>query len=207
MAPTKESLWTKGLPFGLVVLGCVIVAAWWFVSSGTRLKERIPGEDRADTGAGSVGGTGKWEGKLLKGNGVAPTNFSGVWPWFRGPDLNAISSEKVPLAKSWPENGPKVLWKTEVGEGFAAAAIWKGRVFFIDYDQKAQADALRCLSLADGQEIWRYSYPSIVKSSHGKSRTIPAVTDKWVISLGPKCQVLCVDPQSGDFRWQMNLVR
>ena len=29
-----------------------------------------------------------------------------------------------------------------------------------------QADALRCLSLADGKEIWRYSYPVKVKGKN-----------------------------------------
>ena len=82
-----------------------------------------------------------------------------------------------------------------------------GRAYVLDYDQTARRDVLRCLSLADGQEIWNRSYPIEVKRNHGMSRTVPTVTDKYVVTLGPKCQVLCVDAQSGDYRWGIDLVR
>jgi outer membrane protein assembly factor BamB len=39
------------------------------------------------------------------------------------------------------------------------------------------------------------------------SRTVPAVTDKYVVTIGPKCHVMCVDAVSGDFRWGIDLVR
>ena len=203
----KQNVLAKILPAALAVVGGVLLLLWWQGGSGKVVTERIKGQDRTDVGGSSNALAGKWEGKLIPGTGVAPTGFAGTWPWFRGPNLNAISTENFPLAKSWPEGGPKVLWKIDVGEGFAAAAIWKGRVFLTDYDHTGQADALRCLSLADGQEIWRYTYPARVKRNHGMSRTIPAVTDKFTISLGPKCNVICVDTLTGELRWQMDLVR
>ena len=63
----------------------------------------------------------------------------------------------------------------------------------MDYDREKKQDAVRCLSLADGKEIWRYSYPVAVKRNHGMSRTMPAVTDKYVVGHGPKCHVACLD--------------
>jgi outer membrane protein assembly factor BamB len=80
-------------------------------------------------------------------------------------------------------------------------------LYLTDYDHTGQADALRCLSLADGQEIWRYTYPVKVKRNHGMSRTIPAVTEKYAVSLGPKCHLICVDAKSGELRWKKDLVR
>ena len=94
-----------------------------------------------------------------------------------------------------------------MGEGYAGAAIRSGRVYVLDYDQENHADALRCLSLADGQEIWRYTYPVKVKRNHGMSRTVPAVSEQSVVSLGPKCHVLCLDAVSGQLRWMIDLVR
>jgi outer membrane protein assembly factor BamB len=129
-----------------------------------------------------------------------------VWPGFRGADLSNISREGKPLARTWPADGPPALWKLEVGEGFAAAAIWKGRVYFTDYDHKGQSDALRCHSLADGAELWRYAYPVRVKRNHGMSRTIPFVNGQVVVSLGPKCHLICVDAASGELRWKADLV-
>ena len=77
----------------------------------------------------------------------------------------------------------------------------------MDYDRDKKQDALRCLSLADGREIWRYAYPVSVKRNHGMSRTVPAVTDKLVVAMGPKCHVVCLDPATGELRWGLDLVR
>jgi outer membrane protein assembly factor BamB len=100
-----------------------------------------------------------------------------------------------------------VFWSIELGEGHAGAAVRDGRVFVLDYDRNASADALRCFSLADGREIWRFSYPDAVKRNHGMSRTVPAVTDKFVVALGPKCHVSCLDPISGKAYWLIDLTR
>jgi outer membrane protein assembly factor BamB len=47
-------------------------------------------------------------------------------------------------------------------------------------------DVMRCFRLADGRELWRFLYPVRVKRFHGMSRTVPAVTEKYVVSLGPQ---------------------
>ena len=54
--------------------------------------------------------------------------------------------EKVTLARTWPAEGPRVLWSVDVGEGYAGAAVLEGRVYLLDYDQDKQADVVRCLS-------------------------------------------------------------
>jgi len=77
----------------------------------------------------------------------------------------------------------------------------------MDYDREAQMDALRCLSLADGREIWRFTYPVSVKRNHGMSRTVPALAGDCVIALGPKCHVTCLDSMTGEFKWMLDLVK
>ena len=133
-------------------------------------------------------------------------NLPGDWPGFRGPKRDNCASVGPAWSKPWPASGPTMIWQVNVGEGYAGAAVHNGRVYLLDYDQAAQADALRCFSLADGREVWRASYPVSVKRNHGMSRTIPAVTDKYVVSLGPKCNVLCADAKTGAVKWRMNLV-
>jgi outer membrane protein assembly factor BamB len=81
-----------------------------------------------------------------------------------------------------------------------------GRVYVLDYDQQAAADTMRCLSLDDGREIWRNSYPVVIPRHHGMSRTIPAVIGKYVISMGPKCHVACWDVETGKCHWLLDLV-
>lgn len=67
------------------------------------------------------------------------------------------------------------------------------------------SDVMRCISLADGTEIWRLAYPVKVKRNHGMSRTVPAVTDDYVVSIGPKCHVLCLDARTGQPVWGIDL--
>jgi outer membrane protein assembly factor BamB len=143
---------------------------------------------------------------LTTSDGTA-ADLPGAWPGFRGPNRDAISPDDTPLADSWTAGQPKSLWTVDVGEGYAGAAVLNGRVYLMDYDRTAQTDALRCLSLADGREIWRFSYPLAVKRNHGMSRTVPAVTGKFVVSLGPKCHVSCLDAVTGKFQWGIDLVR
>lgn len=143
---------------------------------------------------------------LTLGPGVA-ADLPGSWPGFRGSNRDAVAADPTSLADSWPAAGPHKLWSIDVGEGYAGAAVLNGRVYLMDYDREAQTDALRCLSLADGREIWRFSYPLPVKRNHGMSRTVPAVTPTHVVALGPKCQVCCLDAVTGETRWVIDLVR
>lgn len=128
------------------------------------------------------------------------------WPQFRGPDRNAISQE-TGLSRHWPDAGPKVLWSVDVCAGYAAPAVYDGRVYFNDYDRDAKEWQVRCVSLADGKEQWRYSYKKRIRSNHGITRTMPAVDGKYVFSLDPKCMLHCLDAESGSELWQKNLVR
>jgi outer membrane protein assembly factor BamB len=136
-----------------------------------------------------------------------PTADRGNWPGFRGPNRDGIVPESVPLAERWPEAGPPVLWTVAVGDGHAGPAVFRGSVVVLDYDETAKADTLVCLSLADGREVWRRSYPVLTKRNHGMSRTVPAVTDDCIVTMGPQCHVMCVDRVSGDYRWGLDLVR
>lgn len=128
------------------------------------------------------------------------------WPYFRGTDYSNIVTSKVALAKSWPEGGPPKLWEIELGEGYAGPAVWKGVFYISDYDEEKQGDALRAFSMDDGKEIWRRFYKNPIKANHGYSRTVPAVNEDFVVSIGPACHVLCVSRETGDFRWGIDMV-
>jgi outer membrane protein assembly factor BamB len=198
----NTSFFNRFLPIVAAGIGIVLIAVWWFPRRP--LPERVPGTDLADASSGT--NAVRLEGKLIKSNGV-PSEITGSWPRFRGPGLDGISPDKTPLSKAWPKDGPGKLWTIDVGEGFAGAAIFKGRAYLMDYDRDRQCDAIRCLSMNDGAELWRFTYPSKVKRNHGMSRTIPAITDKYLIGLGPKCVVTCLDPLTGEFKWMLDLVK
>ena len=110
------------------------------------------------------------------------------------------------LARSWPMDGLRVLWELEAGEGHSGAAVRNGCVYMMDYDRDLHEDIIRCLSLDTGEEIWRYTYYVKVKRNHGMSRTVPAVNDEYVVALGPKCHVHCLDAMTGALFFPLSLV-
>lgn len=138
------------------------------------------------------------------GTGVAAA-LTGSWPQFRGAMRDNIAVTTGTLLRAWPEGGPKVLWKIPVGEGYAGPAIHKGKVYLLDYDRDTTSEAIRCLSLADGREIWRTAYPMVIKRNHGMTRTVPAVTDQFVVTMSPRCIVYCCDALSGRVIWKKDL--
>jgi len=129
----------------------------------------------------------------------------GEWPRFRGIDFDNINKDTTPLAESWDTSGPEIVWRTTLGEGYSGPFISNGRVYILDYVERRKADALRCFSLKSGKELWRRWYYVEMKRNHGYSRTIPAVTDKYVLTVGPRSHVMCVDPITGNMLWSLDL--
>jgi outer membrane protein assembly factor BamB len=202
----KKPFVANTIPIGLAIAGVVSMYVWVTSDAGIEFKERLPNPNDVTPVLPDDEVDATLEGHFVKFDGV-PADLPGAWPRFRGMNFDAISREDVELARSWPAEGPEVLWSINLGEGYAGAAVLGGRVYVLDYDHEQQADAIRCLSLADGREIWRYSYPVKIKRNHGMSRTVPAVTEKHLVTLGPKCHVTCLDSVTGEFRWMLNLVR
>ena len=145
------------------------------------------------------------KGVLIQGKGK-PAQDSGVWNQFRGPVRNGIASD-TGLLRTFPEQGPKVLWTKKLGEGHAGAAVYKGQVYVVDYNQEKREDVIRCFSLDNGEDIWSYTYYVKIKTNHGMSRTIPSVTDEYVVSIGPMCHVVCLDAGTGNLIWKKDLVK
>jgi len=66
------------------------------------------------------------------------------WPQWRGPNRDGVCSE-TGLLKSWPEDGPKLLWEiTGLGPGWSHPVIVDGRLYarhsdvLMVYDIKAK---------------------------------------------------------------------
>ena len=194
------------IPLGLAAGIAFALLAWLGPGSGKPLQLRVPGTDRPPGTDPTDSLNPVQNGRIVPGDGKAAV-LPGAWTGFRGTHRDGQSRESASLARSWQSGGPRELWAVDVGEGYAGAAVLNGRVYLMDYDHPKKQDALRCLSLADGKEIWRFAYRNAVKRNHGMSRTVPALTEKFVVAMGPKCHVVCLDAITGELRWSLDLVR
>ena len=95
--------------------------------------------------------------------------FAADWPQYYGPKRDSTSTEKG-IMRSWPKEGPNVLWTTPVGIGYGGPAVSAGKVYLLDRDDKV-GDKLRCLDLASGKELWNFAYDAPGRFDHPGSRT------------------------------------
>jgi outer membrane protein assembly factor BamB len=194
---------SKIIIFIIVVFFGTILLWWILKAQPLPLTERIPGMDdrpKMEAKSDSV-----IIGQFFDTLGVMDAVVTGDWPRFRGTDMDNISKDPTPLAASWDTSGPAIIWRTTLGEGYAGPVVHNGRVYLLDYNDRKKADALRCFSLSSGKELWRRWYYVDLKRNHGYSRTIPAVTDKYIVTIGPRSHVMCCDPVSGNMLWSMDL--
>ena len=191
----------------IVVFVCAVLSmGWWLrLPQPYALVESVPGMDGKSDRA-TADEEGVKIGAIFQTFDGTPSDIPGSWPGFRGLDGDAVVQEAAPLLASWPADGPRQLWSITLGEGHSGAAVANGRVYILDYDEENRRDSLRCFSLGDGLEIWRRSYDVHVKRNHGMSRTIPTLAHGFAVSIGPKCHVMCVDSDTGDFRWGIGMV-
>ena len=188
------------------VLGCILIALWTssYIHSPL-LPQRSFDLEPAPTAPSYTGAAPA--ALSFYNSGVPVPPIPGSWPCFRGAHRDDVNTESTISPQSWGPAGPRKLWSQELGEGYAAAAVSNGRVYLLDYDKAAHADALRCFTSSDGTEIWRSSYSVTIKPNHGISRTVPAVSGGYVVSLGPKCQTMCADAKTGAVKWRIDLVQ
>ncbi len=195
------------VPIGTAVLCAAVFILWVSEAQVRDITPRLPGQDgRPAAPANSQVSQDVKPGEPIFGPGK-PGKVAGSWPGFRGALRTGVVQSDVPLARRWRAGGPPVVWEVTLGPGHAGPAVHEGRVFVLDYDPHTLADTLRCLSLDDGREIWRNSYPVEVPENHGSSRSVPAISGSYVITLGPKCHLVCWDIHSGQHLWMIDLVQ
>jgi outer membrane protein assembly factor BamB len=190
-----------------IFIGCCALFFWLFHNPVKDFQEAVPGLDNRPAGSAASGDSVIIGEKFTAYAGSFETLLTGKWPNFRGADYDNTSRETTRLIDHWPADGPKILWKKDLGEGHAAAAIYNGKVYVLDYDERKKTDVLHCYALINGNELWRRWYAVDVKRNHGMSRTIPAVNDKYVVTLGPRCHVMCCNSVTGDLIWGIDLAR
>lgn len=199
---------TVNISTGLLVLAGLISISWWLgFDPVDELVTTQPGLDNRGAKAVipdiEIGAF--FEALPAAGEAGTESALNETWPRFRGEHFDNISRSPVKLIDRFPEGGPKQLWQVELGEGYAAAAIYKGLVYVLDHDEEMRADLLRCFTLESGEELWRRGYQINLKRNHGMSRTVPAVTEDYILTIGPKAHVMCVRRVDGELLWGLNV--
>ena len=113
---------------------------------------------------------------------LAVSAFPADWPQYYGPSRNSTSTEKG-LLRTWPNDGPKVLWTAPLGIGFGGPAVSAGKVYLLDRDDNV-GDTLRVYDLSNGKELWTFAYAGPGKVEFPGSRSTPTVDGDRVYTVG-----------------------
>jgi outer membrane protein assembly factor BamB len=125
------------------------------------------------------------------------------WPQFRGPNRDGISKE-TGLLKAWPAGGPKVLWKTPVGEGFSHVVVAGGRLYTMAGDGGDEVAVAH--DAATGKRLWRTVIDRKFMSDMGNgSRSTPTVDGGLVYVLSASGKLAALDAKSGKKVWGHDL--
>jgi outer membrane protein assembly factor BamB len=139
-----------------------------------------------------------------------------------GPNRDDVWPE-TGILKAFPKGGPKVLWRAEVGGGYAGPAVAGGRVYVADklLDRGAvepkdpfAGDKMKlpahervlCFDAkTGGKPLWVHEYPVIYSIQYPCGpRCTPAVHGGKVYSLGAMGDLFCLDAGSGKVVWSKN---
>lgn len=135
------------------------------------------------------------------------TQAANDWPQYLGPSRNGIYAGPA-LADTWGANGPKVVWRKQVGQGFAGPAVVGNRVIL--FHRVGNEEVLESLDAATGDSVWRYAYPTRYRDDFGFDegpRAVPVVADGVIYTFGAEGQLHAVDLAKGTRLWSEDTMK
>lgn len=134
---------------------------------------------------------------------IGPTDYA----QYRGPKRDGVA-HYLPIATDWVAKPPKVLWRQPAGGGYAGFAV-AGNIA-VTIEQRRDQEAVVGYDRKTGRERWLYSYPAYFQQSEpmGGSgpRATPTISGGDVYSLGAQGDLVCLNGQTGQRRWSVNLL-
>jgi outer membrane protein assembly factor BamB len=137
------------------------------------------------------------------------------WPQWLGPRRDGVWREKGILEK-FPSGGPKVVWRTPIGGGYAGPAVAGGRVYVTDRVLAPGVKRLNgpgkervlCLDAANGKQLWKHEYDCTYRMAYPAGpRTTPVAHAGKVYTLGGMGDLFCLDAKNGKVLWKKNFVK
>jgi len=126
------------------------------------------------------------------------------WPQWRGLRRDGISDEKY-LLSSWPEGGPKLLWKIDgMGKGWSCPII-VGQRIYITGDVGADL-VIFALNRRDGTVQWKVKNGRFWKNPYPGARACCVFSEGRLYNMNAHGRVVCLDAASGKELWAVNIL-
>lgn len=129
------------------------------------------------------------------------------WPQILGPGRNGIYTG-APIVASFPRSGPPLLWKRDVGAGFAGPAVSAGKLVL--FHRVNNRETVEAMDAASGKTLWTFDYPTSYRDDFGFDegpRAIPVITGGRVFTHGADGWLHGLDFATGRKLWSVDTRR
>lgn len=122
-----------------------------------------------------------------------------------GPNRDGKFAESG-LLKSWPEGGPKSVWKVKgLGEGYSSMAVAGNRIY--TQGQEGDQQFVLALDIDNGKQVWKTPTGKAFRSDQGGGpRTMPQVDGARLYALASDGTLVCLEAETGKRVWGFNYV-
>lgn len=125
------------------------------------------------------------------------------WPQWRGPRRDGISDEKG-LLPSWPQDGPKLLWKIDgLGRGWSAPIVVHDRIYITG---DIEDDLVLFAFDLQGKPVWRAKNGPAWKGSFPGARACCAYSEGRLYHMNAYGRVACLEAASGKELWSVDVL-
>lgn len=141
---------------------------------------------------------------------VSKDEVAGLPNWLQwgGPSGNFMIVESPALVDGWGEEGPKVLWKREIGDGYSSIMVKDGELFtsFREGDE----EIVVALEADTGEFLWEHAapagrYPDMERRFGEGPNSTPLILEDRLVSIDIAGYLRCLDLASGDLLWDLDL--
>jgi len=134
--------------------------------------------------------------------------LAAAMPWLQwgGPQRN-FEIPDPGIAASWPAQGPKVVWKRPLGEGYSAI-LYDGGVLYTMYGTPGK-EVVVAADANSGKTRWEHSTPvsfhnDASERGNGPHAT-PAIAGDRIFTAGVTGRLQCLDKATGKLLWTQEL--
>ena len=121
------------------------------------------------------------------------------WTQFLGPNGNGTIDGEI--SESVQKNGPRTLWKAEVGTGCSSFVISDNRAFTVG--NKNNEDTIWCFNASSGDILWKKTHPEKLAPKYydGGPGATPTLDGDLVYVLSKSGKLSCLMAQDGKEVW------
>ncbi|MSO35839.1 MAG: alcohol dehydrogenase [Acidobacteria bacterium] len=137
----------------------------------------------------------------------APQLLAQDWPQILGPGRNGIYTGAAIVA-SFPKTGPPLVWKRDIGAGFAGPAVSAGKLVL--FHRVNNRETVEAMDAATGKTVWTFDYATSYRDDFGFDegpRAVPVIAGGRVFTHGADGWLHGLDFATGRKLWSVDTRR